>query len=299
MRAAWTLWLILPAALMISCASAPPKAPYPHESILTVIAELKIFLDQDPYRQPPGQDLNGRNIFRVSLERLEAIAGVANAEYADVLAFAKGECLERLGEWAKARAAFESAAGRKTSLAQPARRRAASAGRMAELTSHASPAPTLEGYLNDLQAAEQRLRSWLDSAPPRPTNAYLRQGIERLQEERAGLLFTNRLVLDKATRQALETAQKMTREHKESYRVMQHWLRLGSFYETLARDWTARHPPESANPQLEPGWLGWIEQARQAYRRVAQADGDPAKLEGQARLRALDAYALGVQAQAK
>ena len=47
--------------------------------------------------------------------------------------------------------------------------------------------------------------------------------------------------------------------------------------------------------QEELGRLSPHCKARQAYRRTAQADGDPVKLEGQARLRALDAYALRMQ----
>lgn len=298
-RSLWGAAGALLALVWAGCASAPPKAPYPHESILTVVAELKIFLAQDPYRQAPGQDLNGRNIFRVSLERLQTLEEVADPQYGDVLAYAKGECLERLGDWPGARLAFERAAARSTSLAAQARARAANAARMGDLLSHEATAPTLEGYLNDLDVSERRLKAWLGTAAPWPYDAYLHQAIEHVQEERVKLLFTNRLVLDGAIKRATDAAQKLVDEHKESWRASEHWLLLGSLYESLARDWADQHRPEGAGFTLRAGWLGWIEQARQAYRRVAHADGDPAKLEGQARLRALDAYSLRVQALAK
>jgi hypothetical protein len=293
----------LPALLLLAlaaCASAPTKAPYPHESVLTVVAELKIFLDQDPYRQPPGEDLNGRNIFRVSLERLKALQPLTGPEYADVLDFAKGQCLERLGEWTAAREAFESAADRATSLAPTAREHAANAARMAGLTDRSAFTNTLEGYLNDLEVLERRLKEWQQQSPPWPYDAYLRQAGERAQEERVQLLFTNRLVLEGAIARMIKAAQTLTQQYQDSYRISAHWIQLGSIYETLARDWADRHPPESSQgSKLGKEWLGLVEQARQAYQHVARADGDPAKPEGQARLRALDAYALRVQALAR
>ena len=285
---------------LAGCTRVSQKAPYPHESILTVIAELKIFLGQDPYRQAPGQDLNGRNIFRVSLERLDALQSLTDAaRYGDVLAFARGECLERLGDWPQAQKAFAAAAQTSSSLARLAAQRAENAGKLAGLLGHHETNPTLDGYLNDLDVRERALREWLAAAPPWPYDAYLRQSLENLQEERARMLFMNRLVLDGAVAKALAAARKLVDEHPQSYRASDHWLFLGSFYETLARDWNGVNRPEGMTPRLDEGWSGWIEQARQAYRHVAQTDGDPAKLEGQARLRALDAYALRIQSLAR
>lgn len=285
---------------LAGCTRVSQKAPYPHESILTVIAELKIFLAQDPYRQSPGQDMNGRNIYRVSLERLDALGALTDAaRYGDVLAFARGECLERLGDWGGAQQAFAAAAQTSTSLAPVAAGRAAQAGKLAGLLEHRPAAPTLDGYLNDLDVLEHSLRAALAAAPPWPYDAYLRQALENLQDDRARLLFMNRLVMAGALGKALPAARKLVDDNPQSYRVSDHWLLLGTFYETMARDWTGMNHPEALKPRLDEGWGGWIEQARQAYRHVAQTDGDPAKVEGQARLRALDAYALRMQGLAR
>lgn len=290
---------ILALALLGGCARVSNKAPYPHESVLTIVAELKIFLNQDPYRLPPGQDLNGRNIYRVSMERLDALQGLTGAgAYADVLAFARGECLERLGDWTGARRAFTAAAQTSSSLAQSAAARADNAGKLATLTARA-PASTLDAYFGDLDERERRVREWLAASPPWPYDAYARQALEAIQEERARMLLMNRLVLEDGVARAVAAARKLAEEHPQSHRASDHQLLLGSVYESLARDWTGQHHPEGAAPMLDAGWGSWIEQARQAYRKVAQTDGDPAKLEGQARLRALDAYALRTQSLAR
>jgi len=285
--------------LLAGCAHTPVKAPYPHESILTVVAELKIYLAQDPYRQEPGKDLNGRNIFRVTLERLARLEEASGAQYADVLSFARAQCLERLGEWAKASGAFEACAARATSLAAPARQCAAAAARMDALTRRNTQSPTLESYLNDLDVAERRLGEWALERPLWPYESAIRQAREQIGEERVWLLFTNRLVQERGAGRAVEAAQRLIEANKESWRTGEHWLLLGSLYEAMARDWTTQHRPDGLVFKTDQGWGGWIEQARAAYRRVAQSDGDPAKLEGQARLRALDAYALRVQGAAR
>jgi hypothetical protein len=139
----------------------------------------------------------------------------------------------------------------------------------------------------------------LAAAPPWHYDAYARAALENVQEERVRLLFINRMVVDGAIARAVDAARKLAAEHPQSWRATDHELLLGSLYETLARDWTSQVRPDGQRPRLEEGWTGWVEQARAAYRRVAQTDGDPAKLEGQARLRALDAYALRMQALAK
>lgn len=299
-RYRFPLLLLLLAAVLTACAGVSNKAPYPHESLLTIVAELKIFLNQDPYRQAPGQDLNGRNIYRVSLERLDALGTMSVAGmYRDAIAFARGECLERLGDWTAARRAFADAAAVATPLAQTAALRATFAEKMAKLTDRRTFAPTLDGYLNDLDVQERSVREWLAAKPAWPYDSYLRQTLEAIQDERTRLLFTNRQVLPAAVSKALAAGQKQVDDHPQSWRASDHALLLGAMYETLARDWTSQNRPEGPAPRLDEGWSGWIERAREAYRKVAQADGDPAKLEGQARLRALDAYALRMQSLAR
>ncbi|MEN6626406.1 MAG: hypothetical protein ABFD69_09285 [Candidatus Sumerlaeia bacterium] len=261
--------------------------------------ELKLFLVQDPYGRAPGTDLEGRNIYRVSLKRLDALKGLTGPEYADILAFARGECLERLGRWPEAAAAFEEAAGRQTRLAATARDRAANARRMVELTGRAAADNTLEGYLNDLTVIERRLGEWIDQKPPYPYESLARVERERAQEDHLRILMENRLVLKDGVSRAAAQAAALVDRNAQSWRVNQNRLLQGELFETLARDFTAANRPEGTDFDPEGPWANWVARAREAYRQVAQADGDPAKPEGQARLRVLDTYAMRVKALAQ
>ena len=277
------------------CGRGAERPPYPHESILAVVMELKLFLAQDPWRTPPGTDLEGRNIFSVTLERLDALEGIAGPEYADSLSFARGESLERLGRRSEAAAAFAAAAAAGTRLAPAAATRAEAARRMAGLTDRAAFTSTLEGYLNDLDVLERRLAEWIAENAPFPYGSFARVERERAREERIRLLLANRFVMENSAGRAVELARGFIDENVESHRHGQNLLLAGELFETLARDWAASHRPGSSDFDGGPPWSEWVDQARTLYGRAAQADGDPAKPEAQARLRALDAWVLRVR----
>jgi hypothetical protein len=294
-RRAWLAACLGVAMTIAGCASAPPPTPYPHEQVLTVFAELKLYLDQDPYRLAPGRDLQGRNIFRVTLERLDGLGEATGPAGADVFQYARGLCLERLGDWSGAAQAFGRAAQAGTSLAGAAGDHAGAARRMADLVdrdrlSRATP----ESYLNDLEVMDGRLMEWAGAPNPvSPYAAYARMEAEREREERIAMLFDHRRQLSDGVARAMKLAESLVADFRDSRRVGEHWLLLGSLAEGLARDWARQYPPEGPTGAYgdQGRWFQWVEQARTAYRKAAQADGDPAKPEGAARLRALDAWA--------
>ena len=285
------------ALLLAACVPRTDRAVYPHESVLTVLAEFKLHEQRDPYRLPPGVDLEGNNIFRVSLARLDSLGEVADPLYGDALNYGRGLCLERLAEWRRAETAFRGAMAAGTTLEPDARAHADACARMAALVDRdALPRANVQAYLDGLDRTADALARWADESDTVwPFAAYARQQAERVRTERARRLFDLRQVLPSAAESALAEAQRLTTDHADSYRIGEHWLLLGGFLERRARDWEFQHPPEGAHFDTGEIWGSWIEQARIAYRNVALADGDPAKLQGQARLRALDAYALRVQ----
>lgn len=288
--------LVLVFVCGLGCSRVEPRVPYPHESILTIVANSASFFSNKKSLYATSGHGSGRSQYLwVSLERLTQLDQLLDPGYADVLAFARGECLERLGAWEGAAAAFAQAAATSSTLVGAATQRATNAARMAELTDRSKLSPTLEGCLNDLEVMQHQLRAWSDRTPGWPISAFINLERERAQEDYARLLFTNRMVLDRGTERALEAAQGLTVEHARSARAMHHQIAAGTMLEALARDWTVRNrPEENGMPESSP-WNSWVSAAREAYRKAALADGDPAKPEAQARLRALDAYALRMQ----
>lgn len=278
--------VLIPA--LIACGRSDKLLPYPHESVLSVIGELKIWLRSDPYREEPGRDLEGQNIYRATLARLDTIDELAGPEYDDILAFARAECFERLANWTGAAEEFQKVAEAGTSLSEEAGIRLIWVRRFVQATKQPPALENLEDYLDHLNAQLVQFEQLRRSGPMFPYDAYIMIELERTQEQKAAFLFMNRLVISEGARRAIDDAQSLIQTHSASRRLGELELMVGGFYEALARDYLRVNPPQHYGFNLEQ-WLTWIDQAREIFARVAQRDGDPAKPEGQARLRAVEA----------
>lgn len=279
---------------LAACRSPVMLAPEPHESVLSIIGELKTHLALgDPYRDEPGMDPEGQNIYRLTLTRLAQLEGLVGDEYADIIAFARAESLERLGEYEAASEAFEAAAGAGTSLSTLAGARAQWARRLAELTATPEGILRLEDYRLHFDTARAELIELLRGDPPAPYGALARVEMERLLERKTLMFSASRLGAG-AARLAEESARLLVEDNAESARLGRHLILLGGTFETRARDYATLAPPSGAQFRLSE-WAAWVGQAREAYAAAARRDGDPAKPEAQARLRALDAWAQSVR----
>jgi hypothetical protein len=128
------------------------------------------------------------------------------------------------------------------------------------------------------------------SGPLFPYDSYIMIEMERTLEEKAVFVFTNRVVIPEGASRAVETGERLIREHSASRRLGEHQLMLGGFHEALARDYARLNPPQRTGFDTER-WMAWVEPARELYAQAAERDGDPVKPEAQARLRMLEAFA--------
>lgn len=278
--------------------AGPSRAPYPHESLLSALAELKVHLRADPYREEPGRDLAGLNVYRATLDRLASVEGPAGAEFGDVVDFARGECHERLGLWTSAADAFRDCAAAGTLLAEEARLRETWARRIGAVVAAPPEGRTLADLFDALARRIDDLRALAAENPPAPYPSFVAGEIERTRRERALLMFSNRMILPEGAETALAEARKLVEENPDSLRAGENRLLLGGFHETLALDQARLADPASAAFDPAP-WSERVNAAREQYRIVSQTDGDPAKPEARGRLQALDAFARRVADRAR
>lgn len=289
-RIAFGCVLALLLGALAGCARSDKQMPYPHESILSALAELKIWLRSDPYREEPGRDLEGQNIFRATLTRLDSIDPLTGPEYDDILAFARAECFERLGNWKSAEEQFQRVAGMGTSLSEEAGIRLIWVKRFLAARREPPSLDNLADYLDYLDGQTVQFEQLRRSGPMFPYDSYIMIELERIQEQKAAFLFMNRAVIKDASTRAIATQEALLKAHAASRRIGEHELALGGFYEGLARDYLRLHPPQWSGFDEEQ-WLAWIEKARELYNKAAERDGDLAKPEAQARLRTVEALA--------
>jgi len=288
------------AALANACASTEPPAPLaPTQDLLEVVAVVRLHVDDDTYRFPAARDYTGKNVFRVSFERLESLEiaqpeKLASGYATDVVWFTKGRALERIGEYDLAVRHYTRVTELESELADAAR-----AGRdvNARLLAARAQAPAPDASAEAADAAFAAQRGALETLNGEVANSHYRfvvaEEIERVDAADAAN-FAARAALDpRYEAAALERAQALVQAHRQSKNHNRHLLALGDLYAALSRGYAQRYPPPSLG--FDPATFDeYAHGATKVYEVVAQQDGAVEKLEGQHKLEAFLGFTLQV-----
>ena len=322
---AWVRHLAAPALglfALLAAASPATAAPLefeheedyaPTKGILEIVAALRRHIPDDTYRFEAARDLSGRNIYRVSLTRLENMERLhreaLRAGYMDgVLAFAKARSLERLRAFDLAAESYRRAAQVGGELEGEARRGQAMCEGLAEAASlgyergrpetpravGSSAMPESdEDALRGYDARVALLEALLDEAGSSHFEPIVREELERADLARVGYFDARRLLRPEGNVRSLAEHQRLVTRHRESKNANRHMLALADLYAELAQEYVTARPPESLwfDP---PVFQDLVDGAAKLYEVVANQDGTPEKLEAARRLEAFLAFTLRV-----
>jgi hypothetical protein len=292
-------WLL---CWVLACASPgePPDPAYaPTRSVLEVASLLRLHLDDDTYRFPPARDVTGKNVYRSAFARLESLEEIHAGKFAtgymlDVIWFAKGRALERLGEFDLAARHYQRVAELTSPLAQTAAQSRALCDALAReralpLPADAEPEPLLQA----IDARRERLETLLAQAGESHYRFVIREEIERADREVADY-FAARSQLDpRLDALALQLQQEVVQDHRESKLHPRHLLALADFYADLSRRYVRRVPATALD--FDPAVFDeYALGATRIYEVVAQQDGTVEKLEAARKLEAYHAFTLGI-----
>jgi tetratricopeptide (TPR) repeat protein len=288
------------AALASACASTePPTALAPTQDLLEVVAVVRLHVDDDTYRFPAARDYTGKNVFRVSFERLESLETAhpekLSSGYAtDVVWFTKARALERLGEYDLAMRHYERVTELDSELADAAR-----AGRdvTARLVRARALAPAPDATPEAADAAYGRQRADLETLRADVAGSHYRyvveEEIERVDAADATTLAAHAILDARYEAAALERAQALVQAHRQSKNHNRHLLSLGDLYAALSRRYAQKFPPPSLG--FDPATFDeYAHGATRVYEVVAQQDGAVEKIEGQHKLEAFLGFTLQV-----
>jgi hypothetical protein len=296
-----------------ACAKPPPDPRYrPAESLLEIIAVLRLHVPDDTYRFEPARDFTGRNVYRSSLLRLESFEtahadAIRAGHMDDVIAFSKGRALERLRAFDLASASYARAAERNGELAQEARRSAAVCDALDE-AARSGFDPDRPREQSPLDAMEPRDAAGVTAAAERRIAllealrgevagthyvAVIDEEIERADVARAHWFVASRRLAPDGDVRALGELQRITMKHRESKLANRHLIELADLYANLAEEYVAMHPPEGM--LFDPAtFQELVDSASRIYEVVGRQDGTPEKLEASQRLEAFLAFTLRV-----
>lgn len=264
-------------------------AQAPYEDVTEVLATLAWHLDDDLYRYPRAKDPTGRDVFRLSLERLEAWETRFPTRLRDVTTFGRAQCLERLGEYQRATTAYGQVAAMPGSpLAAKAREQQARAKSFADTLAMTDDGPDMQARLAALQ---KKLDAWnvlIQANAGTPYENIGRVEEERLEVKAANLVVEHRHGIERGDETADRALRFIVEKHAESKNLPAHVLALGALQEAVARDWFSFHDRPLTFD--EDAFILQTDRALDTYRKVATWDGAPEKPEGQGRFQALESW---------
>ena len=287
-------------ALLGACVSPAPESVYsPTETILEVVAVLRLHIDDDTYRFPPARDFTGKDVFRSSFNRLESLEQIheekiRSGHLRDVVLVAKGRALERITEFDLAARHYAEVEEMNSPLAEPARRAREINERIVDVErvrpgNDASIADALAQFEYRQELLEQLERE----VDPSHYIYVIREELERTDLARAEYLRARSQIEDGLDASALRQYQRLVRRNQKSKHRNRHLLDLGELYADLSRNYARRVPPSS----LEFDTVVFDEYAFGATRifeAVSQQDGVLEKIEASRRLEAFLAFVLQV-----
>ncbi|MEE9281549.1 MAG: hypothetical protein V3V67_15360 [Myxococcota bacterium] len=300
-RAACTLTLALAAGGPAGCAKTPETPPRyaATEGILEVISVLRLHVDDDTYRFRPARDFTGKNVYRASLNRLEALEEVhaeklASGYLLDVLLFAKGRALERIREYDLAAKHYERVGQLDSLLVEPAR-----VGRdvCERLLAASRLAPRAESSAEEALRIFDERRGALEELleQVRGTHyAYVtREELERSDLARASTFAARAIVDARLDRLALEQFQSLIANHPDSQNRYRHLLDLADLYAAFSRRYVRDVVPPSL--RFDPATFDeYAYNATRLYESISQQDGGIEKVEATRKLEAYLAFQLRV-----
>lgn len=284
--------------LVVACRTADPEPIYrPTENVLEAVAVLRLHIDDDTYRFWPARDFAGKNIYRASLNRLEALEAIHADKFKsgyllDVILFSKGRALERITDFDLAAHHYARVAEMESVLARPAARSSEICDTFAAARQlRPPPGAPVEEAMKTFDDRQQMLHAMdLDGTH---YEAVRNEELEQTDLTRARY-FRARAELDPSLNAlVLQQYQRLTSQNQQSKLRNRHLLELADLYADLSRDYVASNAPVSLD--FDPATFDeYSYAATRLYETVSQQDGAVEKIEAARKLEAYLAFTLQV-----
>ncbi len=285
------------AAIFCGCAAvhaAPagdaPAYAQPAENLLLIVADIQRHVNDDVYRFPYATDVTGQNIFRASLVRLANYEKLYPGRMTDVISLAKAQAWERLCSFPEAAANYDKAAkSEDAAIKKVAGEGFERAKRFALASESELDQSNPRTFERDMTLRIELLGKLASEFKSTPYACLARVVRERCQMQLSEFFVSMRFLQPYSTKQAEEALKKNSDANRDSKLLYAHHLRLADFYYERAREYILKNDPAGANFNLKD-FESFVNPARSEYKIVEEADGFPEKLEGRAKLLALEAF---------
>jgi len=266
------------------------KAPLPADNLLIIVADIQRHINDDVYRYPYATDVTGQNVFRAGIVRLANYETLFPGRMKDLVALAKANAFEKLGAFSEAeRNYLEAQKSEDAAVRRSAGEGAERARRFGQVLRRELDQSGLRPYERDLQVLIRDADDLAEKYKGTPHAALALVERERAEMRLAEFYIAMRFVHPYTTDDAILQIKRNIERNANSKNRYSHHLMLGDLYASLARQYAVMHDPDGTEFDMKE-FEGFASQARSEYFIVQQADGYPEKLEGRAKLAALEAF---------
>jgi hypothetical protein len=267
------------------------------ETLTRVVAELRIHLRDDTYRQPRPLTSDGRDLFAAilwRLDRMQAERARAPEHWQNtdtVIELARARALEKQRRYAEAQAAYARVAARGGALQQGASEGRDGVGRLAALA-----AEVPEPGADELAWLEQRVHRWTELAWELRSTRW--EPLAREESEAWEMLLVERRARAGQLEAAIEAGRRLAEHNRHSKLYARHLIALGDLHADAARALAVENRVRADALQLEARREALIENAFSAYELASEARMAEDRLSALARIEALRADREGAAANA-
>jgi hypothetical protein len=271
----------------VEALSAAASEPEAGDSLTRVIADLRMHLRDDTYRQPRPRTSDGRDLFEAigwKLDRMQRERGLDPERWQNtdfVIEFARARVLEKQRRYAEAQAAYARVAARSSALQQSAREGEAGMARLMVLASAEAPAG------DEIAGLEQRVRQWSELAWDLRNSRW--EPLAREEAEAWEMLRVERLATAGQLDAAIEAGEALAEHNRHSKLYARHLIALGDLHADAARALEVEKRTRAGEIQLEARRDALLERAFSAYELASEARTAEDRLAALARIEALRA----------
>lgn len=267
-----------------------PSYAQPAENILIIIADIHRHINDDVYRFPYPVDVTGQNVFRAGAVRLDYYDEMYPGKMEDVVALAKGQVFLKLRAYEEAGGNFQKARESKDpSIRKRAEEGFEQAKKISKVVNQPIDRSALRTYERDMQKKIRDLDDLIEELRKTPYECLAQVEREQAQMQLAEFYVTMRFMQPYSPNDAILQIKRNIEQNKDSKLLFAHHLMLGDLYYDLAKEYTLLRDPEGPDFDLKE-FQNFAGSARAEFHIVEQADGYAEKLEGRAKLLALEAF---------
>ncbi|MCA9410083.1 MAG: hypothetical protein H6751_15715 [Candidatus Omnitrophica bacterium] len=248
------------------------------ETLNSIVSEVLFEKGTDTYRLPMPTDAEGKNLFHSAIERLEAWRQRNPGSSEDIVYYTEGLCYEKLGQPMNALETYRLVKTTDADLQKTVEEKISG---LEDILNYFPPDQMGVGGLPPRDQSEEAIEAYKGTEwEPLVWILAENEAVNRALEERD----STGQVASTAYKEALEA---LIVRFSDSARIYEHWMRLGLYYENVAREWITVGEYGN-NPKAWELADKALQKASEIYLKVSQADGFPEKREAQARLVTLE-----------